>query len=289
MSKYIIFTDATTDLTAELADQLELQVLPMRFHLESQEYLNDLSHSQLSPKNFYQKLRNGSLPTTSQINPDQYIQAITPFLKKGFDILILSFSSALSSTYQSGVMATKELKELFTERQIEIFDTKAASMGEGLLVYLAAQKRLEGKNMDEVLSFVKETHLNVCHWFTVDDIKHLRRGGRVSAFSSIVAQTLNIKPVLHVDNSGKLIPRFKIIGRKKALRLLVEKMKESAFEGPQTVFLSHGDDIEAALYVKTLIEENFEIKDFVINEIGPVVGSHSGAGTIALFFLGKER
>ncbi|CCV64135.1 DegV family protein [Alteracholeplasma palmae J233] len=289
MSKFRIITDSTTDLPHDLAEELQLEVLPLKFYLNNKEYKNYLDNRELDPKVFYKEVLNGAQPTTSQVNADEFKDKMEPFLKNGEDLLVLAFSSALSGTYNSARIACDELKELYPERKIMLIDTKSASLGEGLIVTLAARKRLEGKTIEETYDYVLETLPNICHWFTVDDIKHLRRGGRISAVSSFVAQTLNIKPVLYTDNEGRLIPRTKSIGRKKALKTLVEKMEERALKGPQTVYIGHGDSIEDVNYLVDLIKEKFEIKELVINTIGPVVGSHTGQGVIALFFLGEYR
>jgi DegV family protein with EDD domain len=211
-------------------------------------------------------------------------------LKKGSDILYLAFSSALSGSYQGSVVAAGELMEKYPERRILCIDTRAASAGEGMLVYYAAQKKAEGMDMDSLAAWVESNKLKMCHWFTVDDLHTLRRGGRISAMSWAVGSMLNIKPVLHVDNEGHLISMGKTRGRAASLKALVDKMEELAIEpGSQTPFISHGDCLEDVQKVVDDIKARFGVKEVIINNVGPVIGAHAGAGVVALFFLGTQR
>ena len=291
MKDYVIFTDSTTDLPSSMADELGLKVIPLGFSFENENYLNYLDHRQLSIHKFYERIQNGEKSTTTLINTMSFIENFEPVLKEGKDILYIAFSSELSGTYQSSVVAAEELREKYKDSKIICVDTKAASMGEGLLVYTAAKKKSEENlNLDELHQWILDNRLKVCHWFTVDDLNHLKRGGRVSAVSATVGTVLNIKPILHVDNEGKLIPVSNVRGRKKSLHALVDKMIETSINPEeQTVFISHANALQDAEYLANLVKEKLHVKDVVINFIGPVIGSHTGQGAMTLFFFGKER
>ena len=212
-----------------------------------------------------------------------------PILQAGEDILYLGFSSALSSTYNAGALAAEQLAEKYPDRKILTVDTLSASMGQGLLVYLTVQQKRAGATIEEARDFAEKNKFHLCHWFTVDDLHHLRRGGRVSATSAVLGTVLNIKPVLHMDNEGRLIFMEKVRGRRASIKRMLEKMRETAIEPEkQIVFMSHGDCIEDAEYLAGRIREEWNV-EVVINYVGPVIGSHSGPGTLALFFLGTER
>lgn len=290
MAEYQIITDSTTDISPEMIAELDLQVIPMCYMLEGRTYHNIPGGGEMTDHEFYELLRAGKMSTTAQINSEEFIAQFTPFLEEGKDVLYLAFSSGLSGTCQSAFLAKKELEEKFPERRVEVFDTLCASMGEGLLVYHAAMLKKAGRDMDEVLSWLRENVLRLCHWFTVDDLHHLKRGGRVSSATALVGTMLGIKPVLHVDDEGHLIPVSKVRGRKQSLDALVQKMVETAIDPKeQTVFISHGDCQEDAEYVASQIKEKLGVRKIFINFIGPVIGAHSGPGTLALFFLGKNR
>lgn len=290
MAEYQIITDSTTDITADMIKELDLQVIPLCYMMDGKTYHNIPGGGEMTDQEFYEKLRSGKMSTTAQINSEEFVANFTPLLEQGRDILYLAFSSGLSGTCQSAFLAKKELEEKFPERRVEVFDTLCASMGEGLLVYHAAMLKRAGKSMDEVLDWLKENVLRLCHWFTVDDLYHLKRGGRVSAATALVGTALGIKPVLHVDDEGHLINVAKARGRKKSLDALVDHMVETAIEPQdQTVFISHGDCLEDAQYMERQVRDRLGVKDIRINFIGPVIGAHSGPGTVALFFLGKKR
>lgn len=290
MGNYQIITDSTADLTSALIEELDVQVIPLCYMMEGKTYHNIPGGGEMDDPTFYQKLRAGALSTTTQVNSEEFLQVFTPLLEAGKDVLYIAFSSGLSGTYQSAMLAREELKERFPDRRLEVFDSLCASMGEGLLVYYAAKLRSEGKSLDQVLSWLKENALHLCHWFTVDDLNHLKRGGRVSTATAVVGTILNIKPVLHVDNAGHLIPVAKVRGRKQSLDAIVKRMEETAINpAEQMVFISHGDCVEDARYVEQQIREKLGIQQVKIGFIGPVIGAHSGPGTVALFFLGKER
>lgn len=290
MNEYVIVTDSTTDISAKMVQELGVIVVPLKFTIEGKTYVNVPDGGEMDIRAFYQKLRQGNMSTTSQVNSEEFIDYFEPALKDGKDILYIGFSSGLSGTYQSAVMAAGELGPKYPERKIQTFDSLCASMGEGLLVYLACMLKAKGRDMDYIYSWLKLNALSLCHWFTVDDLHHLKRGGRVSSAAAMVGTMLGIKPVLHVDNEGHLIPVAKIRGRKQALDAIVKRMEDAAVNpSEQTVFISHGDCIEDAEYVAAQVKNKFKPNRIVINHVGPVIGAHSGPGTVALFFIGTER
>lgn len=284
-----IITDSTTDLPNKLVKELDVEVVPLKFYINDQEYVNYPDHRMLSPEDFYKLVKDGAMPTTAQVNPDEYIEVLKPMLDKGEDVLIIAFSSALSGTFNSARIAAEILTEEYPNRKILVNDTKAASLGEGLIVYLANEQRKLGKTIDQVNEYINQIKGNVAHWFTVDDIKHLRRGGRISSVASIVAQTLRIKPILHVSDEGKLIPRFKALGRRKAILSIFNQMKKTALPNQETIFIGHADCLDDANLLADLIYKEYNVKPKVIDFIGPVIGAHAGYATLALFFLAEAR
>ena len=218
------------------------------------------------------------------------MQAMEPHLQAGRDILYLGFSSALSGTYNAGAVAARQLSEKYPDRRLYAVDTLSASMGQGLLVYLTVQQKRAGATIEQARDYAEAQKLHLCHWFTVDDLNHLHRGGRVSATSAVLGTVLNIKPVLHMDDEGRLIFMEKVRGRRNSIKRLLDKMRETAIEpDKQIVFMSHGDCLEDAEYLAGRIREEWNVQDVVINYVGPVIGAHSGPGTLALFFLGTQR
>lgn len=290
MKNYVIFTESTSDLPVRLIEESGLKVIPMVFGFENESYLNYPDHRELDVHKFYERVKNGERSTTTLVNSSSFIEYFEPELKNGNDILYIGFSSGLSGTYDSSLLAKEQLEEKYKDSKIICVDTLAASMGEGLLAYTAAKKKLEGMDIDELHSWILDNRLRMCHWVTVDDLNHLKRGGRISAVSATVGSVLNVKPIIHVDDEGHLIPVGSVRGRKKSLNTLFEHMEETC-ENPreQTVFISHADSIEDAEYLAGLIKENLQVKEVVLNYIGPVVGSHTGQGAIALFFFGSKR
>ena len=289
MSQYRIMTDSSCDLPAALAAELELTVLPLTVTIDEKSYTNYLDEREITFKDCYAALRDGREAKTAAAIVDSFEQAMEPILQAGEDILYLGFSSALSSTYNAGALAAEQLAEKYPDRKILTVDTLSASMGQGLLVYLTVQQKRAGATIEEARDFAEKNKFHLCHWFTVDDLHHLRRGGRVSATSAVLGTVLNIKPVLHMDNEGRLIFMEKVRGRRASIKRMLEKMRETAIEPEkQIVFMSHGDCIEDAEYLAGRIREEWNV-EVVINYVGPVIGSHSGPGTLALFFLGTER
>lgn len=290
MAKFQIVTDSSADLTAQMAAQTGVLVLPLRFTVGGQTYYNWPDNRDMPLDEFYGLLRRGETAATAAVNMEQYIQAMEPVLQEGRDILVLSFSSALSATYASSRLAAEELGEKYPQRKVCVVDTLSASLGQGLLVWLAAQMRDQGKTLEQVRDWVEENKLHLCHQFTVDDLHFLKRGGRISATTAVVGTMLQIKPVLHMDNEGKLVNIGKARGRKAALNALVDRMEQTAVNpAEQVVLISHGDCQEDADYVAQEVKRRMGVKDIKIGYVGPVIGAHSGPGTVALFYLGRER
>lgn len=287
---FVLLTDSSADLSAELVRDLDIQVLPLSFTIHNKNYYNYPDNRDMNPHEFYIRLRHGEVATTSAMNVAQYTEVLEPFLQQGLDVLILAFSSGLSATYQSSRLAAEELMEKYPQRKIFTVDTLCASMGQGLLVYLAARKRQGGASIEEVRDWTETRKLSICHQFTVDDLHFLKRGGRISGATALMGTMLNIKPVLHVDDTGRLVNIGKARGRQAALKALMDKMEQTAIDPhSQTVFISHGDCPEDAQTLAQMVRERFGVREIVINYIGPVIGAHSGPGTLALFYIGTER
>ena len=290
MSEYVLITDSSADLSQEMVQELGVTVLPLSFTIQGKTYRNYPDNREMDLPLFYDMLRAGELATTSALNVAEYTQGMEPILQAGKDILILAFSSGLSSTYQASVLAVEELRGKYPDRKIYTVDTLCASMGQGLLVYLAVQEQRKGRSIEEVRDWAEAAKLHLCHQFTVDDLHFLKRGGRISATTAVVGSMLQIKPVLHVDNEGRLINIGKARGRQASLKALVDKMEKTVTEeGKKTVFISHGDCRKDAVAVADMVRERFGTQDIRINYVGPVIGAHSGPGTLALFYLGTER
>ena len=290
MKDYVICTDSCVDLPHEIAKKLELNVIPLSFQIEGNVYYNHLDERDMKHKEFYDLLRNKKISQTSQINLEQFKEFFETFLKAGKDILYIGFSSALSGTLNSSLIARMDLEEMYPDRKIVIVDSLSASMGQGLLLTHAANLRLEGKSIDEVATWVEENKLRVCHLFTVGDLHHLKRSGRLSQAKALLGTVLRIKPILHVDKDGKLVQTGQSRGRRTALKKLVERMKET-IENPeeQIIYISHADCYEEVIQLKQEILNEIPIRHILINFIGPVIGSHAGPGTIAIFYFGNDR
>lgn len=290
MKDYVIVTESTCDLPVHIVNELDIKVIPMNFELEGKSYTHYYDARELDIHEFYESLRKGQKSTTSLVNTDAFLSFFEPILQSGKDILYIAFSSGLSGTYSASLIAIEELLETYKDSKILAVDTKAASVGEGLMVYTAAMKRREGYSIEELAEWISSNVLNLCHWFTVDDLNHLKRGGRVSALSATLGTALNVKPILHVDNEGHLIPMEKVRGRKKSLFELLDHMVETCTNPEeQVVFIGHGDTVEDAEFLAGLIKEKLNVNKIHISPIGPVIGTHSGPGTIALFFFGTKR
>ena len=290
MSEYVIITDSSADLSEEQVRDMGVTVLPLNFIIRGKPYRDTPDHGDMSIENFYELIRNGEPSSTNAVNMSGFEEVMLRLLKAGKDILVLAFSSGLSATYQAATMAAKEMKELFPGRKVEVVDTLCASMGEGLLVWYAANMQKEGKSLEEVRDWCEDNKLKVCHWFTVDDLMHLKRGGRVSGTTALMGTLLQIKPVLHVDDAGHLINMAKARGRKASLDALVNKVGETCIDpASQTMFISHSSCREDAEYVAEQIKTKYGAKEIVIGNIGPVIGSHTGCGCVALFYIGSKR
>ena len=289
MNNFKIITDSTSDLPMSYIQEHNLGLLYLSCMFEGVMYNRE---QELDYKMFYDHVRHGSLPTTSQVNPEQAKEAFTEYLEESNNLLYIAFSSGLSGTYNSGRLAAEEIMDVNPDCNIIVIDSLCASLGEGLLVHKAVMMKAEGKSMEETADWVIDHRLNLVHAFTVDDLNHLYRGGRVSKTAAFFGTLANIKPIMHVDDVGHLIPLYKVRGRKKSLHSLVDYMEEhmgSYKTKNDTVFISHGDALEDALIVKEDVESRFGVKTFLIDMVGPVIGSHSGPGTMALFFLGETR
>ena len=291
MSKeYVIMTDSSCDLSQELADQLGLEVLPLEVMADGKNYRNWLDGREIGFKEFYKLAREGKELKTSAVNTAAFEEKMEKLLKEGKDILYIGFSSGLSTTYNSGEAAARELREKYHDRKIYTVDTLAASLGQGMIIYYAAKKKEAGATIEEVRDFVENEKLHMCHWFTVDDLNYLKRGGRISAATAAIGTMLSIKPVMHMDNEGHLVAVGKARGRKAALCQLLDTMGElgEGLEG-QTTFICHSDCMDDAQYVASQMKERFGVAQVNINWIGPVIGAHTGPGTIGIFFWGSER
>lgn len=291
MSTFKLVTDSTADLPQEYLDKYNIGCIKLTYAMEGKTYGG--SGEEMDWKEFYRLMREeNKLPTTSQINPEEFKVYFEEVLKEYKDILYIAFSSGLSGTHNSALIAADMLKEEYPDCRIRVVDSLCASLGEGLFVHKAQMLREAGKSMDEVADWLEANKLNLVHVFTVDDLHHLHRGGRVSKTTAIIGTLAGIKPILHVDDEGHLVALSKVRGRKKSLHALVDLMEDKIkeYQGVNDmVMISHGDALEDAEFVKTEIEKRFGIKEFLINNIGPTIGSHAGPGTIALFFMGTKR
>ena len=287
MSKFVITADSTVDLPKAFLEEKQVPVVSLSYIIDGATYRDGEG---LTSKEFYDKIREGAMPTTSQVNPEQARDLFEPILKGGTDILHIAFTSGLSGTYNSCRIAAEELSEEYPDRKIVGDDSLCAASGGGMLLYKAIELKEQGKSFDEIVTWVEENKLHVCHDVTVDDLFHLHRGGRVSKASAVVGTIIKIKPIIHVNDEGKLIVIGKERGRKKALQTLVERMEEKSqgFEN-DIVMITHGDALEDAEYVKGLIQDKFGITNIMINPLGTVIGSHTGPGVIALFYMGNRN
>lgn len=288
---YQIVTDSSANLTEEMYDRYGITVLPLRFMLGDDEFVSYEKGAQTDLKKFYDMMREGSVFTTSLPYPNKSESALRNILDAGDDILYIGFSSGLSGTYDATRMIMERLASEYPERNLLHVDTYAAAAGQGLLVWYAAEMHEQGKDIEEVHAWLEANRLKLAHWFTVDDLMFLFRGGRVSKTSAWAGTLLKIKPVLHVDDEGKLIPMNKVRGRRKSIYALFEKMRETADQPlrDQAVFISHGDCLEDVEYLEKLIEDEFHPKMIFHNVLDPVIGAHAGPGTVALFFLASHR
>ncbi len=289
MEKFVIVSDSSCDLPNDWIVAHNVEIIPLSVDIDGKTYRNYPDERDIKLHDFYDLLRAKKVGKTTQLAPEGFISSVEPFLKKGQDVLALGFSSALSGTFNSMRLAAEELKQRYPARKIVVIDTLSASLGQGMLVYRAVELKEEGKSLDTVAQYIEDNKLRLNHLFTVDDLGTLKRGGRLTASLAFIGTILNLKPVMRMDNEGRLVPWGKKHGRKVALRALVERMEETIQED-RLIFISHGDCLEEALALKTTVvalHPNTQV--FLINHVGPVIGAHSGPGTIALFFFGRQR
>lgn len=288
MSNYVIFTDSGCDLPLSLTEQWDVKRLSLTFHFEQEG--TEYGDGDVQPAAFYDRMKAGEVAKTAAINMDTFKNAFEEYLKQGMDVLYIGFSSGLSATYHASTLAAEELMEAYPDRRVVTVDTLAASAGQGMLVWLAVEAKKKGGSIDEVAQVVEGHKMNLAHWFTVDDLEYLKRGGRVSPAVAFVGGLLGIKPVLHVDNEGHLIKKGTVRGRKAALKELVNKYMELACTpGAAPIYICNAvcpDDVET---LKGMLKEACGAEVDLVVDIGPVIGAHAGPGTIAVFFLGKER
>lgn len=279
-----ILADSACDLTEKYHQEYNIDIVPLTVHLDGQDYQDQID---IEPKKLYDAMRNGSSPKTSQVTPQTFKSIFTKYAKANQPLIYFAFSSELSGTYQAAKMVQEEMKEEYPDANIHIIDTKCASLGYGLVVLRVAELAKQGASIDEIIEIGTYYANHMEHIFTVDDLKYLFRGGRVSRTSAFVGSLLKIKPLLHVEQ-GKLVPIEKIRGSKRVLGRMIEVMEERGVDfDKQTIGISHGDDLAAAEKLATMIKEKFPVKDVLIENVGAVIGAHSGPGTIALFFLNE--
>lgn len=290
MGSFKIMTDSTANLPHNMIDAYDIEVLSYSLFVDDEEYKDYIKGAEIDYKHLYSLMREKKNVTTTLINSDTIYNAIKVFLEKGQDVLYVNFSSGLSGTYNALMIAIEDLREEFPDRKIYGLDSLSAALGQGLLVKLLVEKRKEGKNIDEVYEWGLKHRFNICHEFTVDDLFFLKRGGRISQTTAVVGSALNVKPILHMDDEGHLINIGKVRGRKKSLDTLCEKMEKNAINPQiQTPYIIHGDCLEDAEYLAERIKERLGCKDALIQMLDPVIGSHSGPGTVSLFYYGNKR
>lgn len=284
---YVIFCDSTTDISAKVAEEYGLQVIPYIFTLEGKDYFNYLDYRELSVKDFYNALRGGKSATTTQVTTHRYLEAWEPFLQEGKDVLYMCLSSKLSKSFDQSILAAREAMETYPGRRVVTIDSKSACVGQGLLAVHAAKARDAGKTLDEVAEHIKNLIPNVQHWIMADDLHHLKRGGRITGAKAIIGTMLNVKPILTFTGDGRLVAAGKARGCNKAVAHFTENMEKYEYIAGEKIFIAHSDAPELAQQMANAITEKFGEKDFFINEIGPVIGAHTGPGTLALMFLSK--
>jgi len=284
---YVVYTDSASDIPADIREKWGVYSSDLTFRFDGSEV--EYSNSGMPIKEFYDKMRDGGVAKTAAVNSETFAAQFEALFKRGFDILYLGFSSGLSTTYNSARIAAEQLKESYPDRKIITVDTLCASAGAALLIRMVLDKKEAGATLEEAAAYAEENKLNICHWFTVDDLVYLKRGGRVSPAVAFVGNLMGIKPILHVDNEGHLIKVTKARGRKGSILALADMYGELHREGDYRIFISHSDAKGDAEFLASVIEEKYGRKTELITDVGPVIGAHSGPGTLALFFVGKER
>lgn len=288
MKEYVVYTDSACDIKPEILEKWGVKYLNLTFRFNDSE--REYENCDMSASEFYAKMREGGIAKTAAANAEHFSEDFENELKNGRDVLYLGFSSGLSTTYNSARLAAEQLKEKYTDNRVVVVDTLSASAGFGLLLYLTLQKVNGGATIDEAAQYATDMRLHICHWFTVDDLVYLKRGGRISPTAAFVGNALGIKPVMHMDDAGHLINMFKVRGRKTAVTAIADKYDELAVHPDQgPVFISHGDCMKDVEMLAAIVKERHNVDVEIIADVGPVIGAHSGPGTIALFFEGKER
>ena len=287
---YVVMTDSSADLNPALEQELGVDIIPLSVNCGDRTFLDYPDEREIKTSEFYGMLRSGANAKTAAANVETFLTAMSRHLEQGKDVLYLGFSSGLSSTYSASEIAAQELRERYPERKVLTVDTLCASMGQGLLVWLTVQELKHGATLEEAAKYAEDNRLHLCHWFTVDDLFFLKRGGRVSAATALVGTVLQIKPVMHMDDAGTLKNVTKARGRKAALRALAQRLADTATDpADQTVFICHGDCLDDAEYTAEQIRALVPVKDIIINYVGPVIGAHTGPGVISIFFVGTHR
>ena len=289
MSEYVLISDSASDIDEKQVADWDTPIIPINYYINDKVYENKPDHSEFPVPEFYSTIKNGAKVSTSAVNTVAFIDFFTVYLKQGKDILYISFSSGLSATYQNALSAAFELKEYYPDRKIEIVDSLCASFGQGLLVYLCAMKKKAGASLEEVRDYAESMKLRICHEFTVDDLGQLKRGGRISSASAFFGSMLQIKPLLFVDNDGKLAAYEKVRGRKIAVKKIADMIAGEISDDLYPIFISHGDCTDDVNEFISLIKEKFPDREYVVNYIGPVIGAHSGYKTLAVFCVGESR
>ena len=288
MANYKIITDSACDLPVKMLQELDVSTVALTVNFRGETRNDSVDDAQV--KELYDAMRGGEVATTAAVNPDGWSKVIESAVAEGFDAFVLAFSSGLSTTYQSAVIAANELAEKYPQRKIMVVDGRAAALGQGLFVWHICKMRDVGLSLEELAAWAEENKNHVAHWFTVDDLVYLKRGGRVSAATALVGTMLNIKPVLHVDNEGHLVSMVKARGRKAAINTLVSKLQELGGDWDNsTVFICHADCIDDAQRLAEIVKEKCGVQETFIGNLGAVIGSHAGPGTLALFFMGNEK
>ena len=288
--KTLIITDSNCDLSAEYIKENNIHVIPFHFNLKGTEHEDKLFDGSINYKEFYDELRKGEMSTTTQITPYKFEECFGKYVSEGYSIIYIGFSSGLSGTYNNAIMAERSILEENKYADITVIDTRSATSGQGLLVYYACEMLKQGKSKEDIVNWIEDNKLKVNIWFTVDSLDHLKRGGRISAISATLGTILEVKPVLNIDKNGKLVVMKKVRGRKKSVRILLEEFKDRVIDfEKQTIFINHGDCLEDAEYLKSLILDEVKVKNVLINYIGPVIGAHTGQGVLCIAFIGKAR
>jgi DegV family protein with EDD domain len=289
MSDYVIVSDATLDLPVGLIEKYDIRIIPMGYSIDNAEYSHYPDERELTIEDFYTKLKNGAISQTTQITPVVFTEYFEDILKQEKDILYISFSSGLSGTFNTSQLVIRDLNEDYPKRKIYSVDSLCASIGEGLLVLRAAMQRNQGMDIDQLKEWLENNKRAVRHWFTVKDLFFLKRGGRISSIEAMVGTALKIRPVLSTDDSGKLTVVSKIRGSKAELELMLSKLEQESIDlAAQTIFIGHADDVEQAKELERLIRDKYEVKDIIISKIGPIIGTHTGPGMLALTFFGRK-